>query len=597
MARIDKINTQIAGRPEGVKIFYFVSEDRGIIEEVINKSNSMKNMLGYGEYQEMDLYEDLKDKKKIKAYERIATVYDERVKFSEDFIYETRDFQAFSRNERAWLVKHFLDNSAENTFFMISSPQSLVPDGFEDSVYVINAGEIDLDDIREIVCEDADSEDSEWDNMYELEEEHMRRLVGFSEEQIRHILTQCSPTMETDREKRIAEFEKLVDDMRKRIAAAGAPLQILNVKPDEHIVGMGAYSSWLREGREAFINPEEAMNTWGEEAPKGVLMVGVPGTGKTAMAREAARVLGGKGERKRPLPLIALKLDAIDSSDYGESQAAMRRYLKRTEAMAPCVLLIDEIEKNFPTKKDSTHEVKMQQVSILLDWLQEREASVFTFITANSIKNVPDELFRSGRLSERYYVFLPTCDELVQILCQKLRERRAKMKKDTYALDDLLGDKELQEKAKALFDKVAKTKTAKFFTGADIVEVVNNAMKMRKKEIIEGDAATSDKMWEALERSATECVAQGQSGMENIISIWFEAKKKEYKNVSKNDYFPFDKYNEGDVIVEKRFETSPDFKGSEYDKKLYEDIRKEIDKMQKDMDTEKKLREKYANGE
>ena len=99
---------------------------------------------------------------------------------------------------------------------------------------------------------------------------------------------------------------------------------------------MGNYSTWLDERKADFHDPIEAMRM-GTPAPKGVLLCGVPGTGKTAAARETARRLG--------VPLIKFDISRIQTKDFGGSEERLRRYLDRISAFGSCVMLMDEIEK------------------------------------------------------------------------------------------------------------------------------------------------------------------------------------------------------------------------------------------------------------
>ncbi|MEI3198864.1 MAG: AAA family ATPase [Lachnospiraceae bacterium] len=126
------------------------------------------------------------------------------------------------------------------------------------------------------------------------------------------------------------------------------------------------------------------------------------------MAEEAARRLDDAA-------LIRFQIDRIQSSSYGESESNMRRCLERIESMAPCVLLIDEAEKIF-RMDEHTHEVKLNMLGQLLDWMQKRKAAVFTFMTANGIRQLPPELLRDGRISERFFAFMPSGGELAAIL-------------------------------------------------------------------------------------------------------------------------------------------------------------------------------------
>lgn len=194
---------------------------------------------------------------------------------------------------------------------------------------------------------------------------------------------------------------------------------ILEYYPAEHslddVGGLDLLKAWLFRRRRAFS--EEAVQ-FGLPAPRGMLLLGVPGCGKSLVARATARTWG--------LPLLRLDMGKVFGSLVGQSEENLRRALGVAEAMAPCVLWVDEIEKGAAGVHASgvlDSGVTARVIGTFLTWLQEKTTSVFVAATANSIHALPPELMRKGRLDEIFFVDLPDQTEREEILAIHLRRR------------------------------------------------------------------------------------------------------------------------------------------------------------------------------
>jgi hypothetical protein len=186
--------------------------------------------------------------------------------------------------------------------------------------------------------------------------------------------------------------------------------------PDENAFELGGFDrlkSWLERARLGFGAEARAL---GLTAPRGVLIVGVQGCGKSLAAKVIARMW------QQPL----LKLDAGRLYDkfIGESEKNMRRALDVAEAIAPSVLWIDEIEKGFATGGENDGGVSRRMLGTLLTWMQERRASVFVAATANDLSTLPPELLRKGRFDEIFFVDLPDAAEREAIFRIHLQLRK-----------------------------------------------------------------------------------------------------------------------------------------------------------------------------
>ncbi len=169
------------------------------------------------------------------------------------------------------------------------------------------------------------------------------------------------------------------------------------------IGGLECLKSWLLQRRDAFGQEAKA---YGLPAPKGLLIVGIPGTGKSLTAKATASVFN------RPL----LKLDAgrLFGGLVGQSEGNLRSVIQTAEAIAPCVVWVDEIEKGFSGSKSSAVSdggTASRVFGTFLSWLQDRTAPVFVVATANDVTQLPPEMLRKGRFDEIFFVDLPNQEE------------------------------------------------------------------------------------------------------------------------------------------------------------------------------------------
>ena len=171
----------------------------------------------------------------------------------------------------------------------------------------------------------------------------------------------------------------------------------------EDIGGLEVLKAWLVQRRDAFGREAKA---YGLPSPKGLLIVGIPGTGKSLTAKATATVFN------RPL----LKLDAgrLFAGLVGQSEGNLRSVIATVEAIAPCVLWLDELEKGFAGSRSSgaTDGGTASRVfGTFLSWLQDRTAPVFVVATANDVTQLPPELLRKGRFDELFFIDLPSRQE------------------------------------------------------------------------------------------------------------------------------------------------------------------------------------------
>jgi SpoVK/Ycf46/Vps4 family AAA+-type ATPase len=180
------------------------------------------------------------------------------------------------------------------------------------------------------------------------------------------------------------------------------------------IGGLENLKGWLNKRKLNFS--EKALN-YGLPIPRGLLLVGVQGTGKSLMAKAIAHDWF--------LPLLRLDLGRLFAGLVGESESRVRQMIQITESLAPCILWIDEIDKTFSnlnTNGDSGTTNRV--ISTLITWLAEKKSLVFVVATANSIQNLQLEIIRKGRFDEIFFINLPTKEERKKIFEVHLKHLR-----------------------------------------------------------------------------------------------------------------------------------------------------------------------------
>ena len=235
----------------------------------------------------------------------------------------------------------------------------------------------------------------------------------------------------------------------------------------KNVGGLENLKQWVRMRQDAFT--EEARR-YGIPNPKGILLVGIQGTGKSLSAKTIAH--------EWRLPLLRLDTGRLFGGIVGESESRVRQMIQISEAIAPCVLWIDEIDKafgNISAGADGDSGTSRRVFGSLITWMQEKTSPVFIVATANNVRILPAELLRKGRFDEIFFLNLPTEQErqdIFKVHLQPLRPSR------------------LRE-----FDLPLLARQAKDFSGAEIEQVIIDAMHRAFGTLVNGqrrDFTTED---------------------------------------------------------------------------------------------------------
>ncbi len=178
--------------------------------------------------------------------------------------------------------------------------------------------------------------------------------------------------------------------------------------------GLHNLKKWLRLRKVALSNKA---NAYGIKTPKGILLVGIQGTGKSLSAYSVSQEWN--------IPLLKLDVGKIFASTLGESEGRIEKVIEISHAMSPCILWIDEIEKIFTKDNNSNDSGTTRRVtSILLNWLSDKQDEVFIIGTANKIDNLPIEMLRKGRFDEIFFVDLPNFRDRMNIFKLQIKRMR-----------------------------------------------------------------------------------------------------------------------------------------------------------------------------
>ncbi|CAN0385045.1 unnamed protein product, partial [Laminaria digitata] len=243
-------------------------------------------------------------------------------------------------------------------------------------------------------------------------------LRGLLASDIYQILESASYQVErvsrADSSVREAQILEHVERARRERLVARVGLEVIPRASAEQMGGMEVLKRHLEYDAVIFRRREDAIEQQ-LALPKGILLVGLPGCGKSLAAKVSASMLD--------LPLLRLDVGSLMGKYLGESEERMRRALDSVEASAPCVLWIDELEKALGGSAGEGTGTDTRMLGLLLTWMQENDFGVYVVATANSVEKLPPELLRRGRFDESFFVGLPNERERLKILEIHLEKR------------------------------------------------------------------------------------------------------------------------------------------------------------------------------
>lgn len=383
----------------------------------VNLETFLKQVMDYGfDYETFvvlkDVHNDLKNPKIIALLKKI----------SEDNVYR---------------------EGFKETIFIVSEVL-VVPDELQNFITIFDVPLPNVNEIKEIIAEYA--KDLDISVAQDVVDEISLSFKGLNEFQIQQILNLAYRDGGDIR----AEDKNLIIAEKKQLVKKSGMLEIVNFNEKiDDIGGLNNLKRWLTRKASIFKDLDKAIK-FGVDVPKGILIVGMPGCGKSLTAKATASLF--------EIPLVRLDVGRLLGKYVGESENNMRKALSLAEAISPCVLWIDELEKAFAGVGQSIggNEVTTRLFGQFLTWMQEKESTVFIVATANNIAKMPPEFMRRGRFDELFFVDLPDPDERRSILRIHLKKRG---------------------KWNSEIDTVALTKKTDGYSGVDLEAVVKNAIE------------------------------------------------------------------------------------------------------------------------
>jgi SpoVK/Ycf46/Vps4 family AAA+-type ATPase len=272
-------------------------------------------------------------------------------------------------------------------------------------------------------------------------EQLVKACQGLSRARIGRVLAKALAAKQQINE---SDIDGVLEEKQQAIRKTGI-LEFFNSKESlKNVGGLENLKQWVKMRQDAFT--DEARR-YGIPNPKGVLLVGIQGTGKSLSAKTIAC--------EWRLPLLRLDTGRLFGGIVGESESRVRQMIQLAEAIAPCVLWIDEIDKafgNIISGGDGDSGTSRRVFGSLITWMQEKTSPVFIVATANNVRILPAELLRKGRFDEIFFLNLPSESERQDIFKVHLQRLRPTRLRD--------------------FDLEVLAKSAKDFSGAEIEQVV-----------------------------------------------------------------------------------------------------------------------------
>jgi SpoVK/Ycf46/Vps4 family AAA+-type ATPase len=330
---------------------------------------------------------------------------------------------------------------------IISASETTIPDEIRELITILEFKLPDINEIRQELNRLLNLLDQK------LAADDLNSLVqscqGLSLERIRRVLSKIIATNQIIDKSTIS----LILNEKQQIINQTQLLEFCSSDSSlNDIGGLANLKQWLNQRTSSFS--EQALS-YGLAAPRGLLLVGVQGTGKSLTAKAIAN--------DWQLPLLRLDFGRLFGGIVGESESRVREMIRVAEALSPCVLWIEEIDKYFTqTESNGDSGTTNRVLGTFITWLSEKNSQVFIVATANNFENLPLELVRKGRFDEIFFVGLPTeaeREKIFQVLLARIRPLR------------------LNE-----FDAILLAQKSASFSGAEIFQAITEGMQFAFNE-------------------------------------------------------------------------------------------------------------------
>ena len=457
-------------------IIWVSSGDYKEIDTIVKeatKDYQDKAIYEYRAFGAVDFETKVKEEKITDLYSFLDTLYSEGIKRNVFLLIKNAEEEMKDSKNIAYIKKiaetRYSSPDYNFTIIVVNEAET-VPKELEKFTSILDIPNMSKDEIEKYILKFSK------DNNIKVDEKDIGEvaisLKGLTKLEIDHVLNMI---IESKNNISISGRDIIIKE-KGQIIKKSSILEIIDFKEKiEDIRGLEGLKEWLKSKAQVFRRLDEAKK-FGVDTPKGVLLVGMPGCGKSLAAKASARLFN--------VPLLRLGIGRLLGKYVGESEHNMRVALKTAESISPCILWIDEIEKAFAgiNQDGGASDITKRLFGQFLTWLQEKENTVFVVATANDITAFPPEFLRKGRFDEVFFIDFPNEEERERIFEIHL-EKRGKL------TDDI----DINELVKA----------TEGYCGADIEEVVKNTVENifvleEEKEITTQDLLDSIKNIDSL---------------------------------------------------------------------------------------------------
>ncbi len=402
-------------------VLWLVSFEERRVERILEKLCESMEFVFWTWSVSRGLYGGEKKKREPIGREKILSTIEEKIQKAENTsnLFLLKDIATYFNSHE--FLRRFRDLPAitedmhsVNTICIVSPTLGEIPPELEEDIVVLELSLPDYDEIAEMVSKTyghlipekwhAGTRSILYKSLQGLSMDNIRRVIRKAISLNNGSLNEDCISYIQDEKQQIIRKQRILDYYPHK-------------EMIENIGGLSEIKKWFIEREHVFRLSKDKIATLGLDVPKGLLLIGVPGSGKSLCCKALAGIWN--------LPLLRMDVGRLFGSTVGESEKNIRRCIQLAEAVSPCILWIDEIDKAFGGiggyQGDSG--TQMRVFGTFITWLQEKENPVFVISTANEPKNLPPELWRKGRYDEVFFVDLPSEEEREEIFRIHLERR------------------------------------------------------------------------------------------------------------------------------------------------------------------------------
>lgn len=402
-------------------ILWLISFEERRVEKIIENLCKSMDFKYWSWSVSRGIYNGEKKKWEPLGREKILTTIEEKIVKSEteNNLFLLKDISGYFHSHE--FLRKFRDlpaiideHHSVNTICILSPTLTEIPPELEEDIVVMELSLPDYHEIEEMVSTTFSKMIPEkwypstrailYKSLQGLSMDNIRRVVRKAISLNNGQLTEDCISFIQEEKQQIIKKQKILDYYTHK-------------ETIDHIGGLDEIKKWFIEREHVFRLSKEKVDTLGLDTPRGLLLIGVPGSGKSLCCKALAGIWN--------LPLLRMDVGRLFGSTVGESEKNIRRCIQLAEAVSPCILWIDEIDKAFGGvsgfQGDSGTQLRV--FGTFVTWLQEKEKPVFVIATANDPKRLPPELWRKGRYDEVFFVDLPSLEEREEIFRIHLESR------------------------------------------------------------------------------------------------------------------------------------------------------------------------------